>query len=155
MKLLWFNTELLCGFTAKNIVLAGVKVGTITKYHKCPTCFVCNVLKIVFVTGIVFVSAHSVSEYTCALSVYRQWPFMTQSNVRPGIWAPTSSFAKRMCWARGEGNTHHRIRLFLQTSDHYCNTYTNKNSFVSLPSSPFSHFHPSSGGRQCALGLQS
>jgi len=53
----------------------------------------------------------------CALCVYRQSPFMTQSNVRPGIWAPTSLYAKRMCWARERGNIHHKAVIFLLTSD--------------------------------------
>lgn len=53
----------------------------------------------------------------CALCVCRQSPFMTQSNVRPGIWALTSLSARRMCWTRDRGNVHHQSGLLLLPSD--------------------------------------
>lgn len=47
--------------------------------------------------------------------MYRQSLFMTQSSVRPGIWAPTSLSAKRMCWAREGGKMSHSLKYHTLT----------------------------------------
>ena len=104
-----------------------------------------------------------VSVYMCALCVYRQSPFMTQNNVRPGIWAPTSLSAKRMCWTAERGNIQHTSGKTTRMEKYHTLTHGLWSLYTGTPFLYIScflrlfnkRFHLSLGWRRFALESQS